>query len=299
MNQLMLLESLMESKSACEVLIPQPPPIASPATSMDMTDGLRFGAVPRNAPRLSVTISAGSMSAFGSGNVEGQAAASRNQLSYSASTPPTATLGKQGRSTVAASLSAFVVPGSIATGGCTGETPDGGSSELVQNASGGLLDEDTRSLRGGLNRSPHSVVLGMVDGRGGNGNFADGVVAGDGERNFEAAVAVEQGLLPPRAIGQEFREGELECECKYSRQFALNHRLQAKKVLKTLAGSTLERFRVHERSGLYVYPDRDRNVFYMTLSEVCEREGTKGGWWRFACHTTLGPLVFVIVKDSG
>ncbi|CAN0522190.1 unnamed protein product, partial [Ectocarpus sp. 12 AP-2014] len=73
-------------------------------------------------------------------------------------------------------------------------------------------------------------------------------------------------VLPQRELGQAFREGELRCECKYTRRFPLYHRLQAQMVLATLATTALDGFRVHGRSDLYVCPDKLGN-FYMTLSE--------------------------------
>lgn len=102
-----------------------------------------------------------------------------------------------------------------------------------------------------------------VAGGGSSGRLVDG--RGGGGVNLN-----QQGGIQParRTIGQAFRPGELECECLYSRRFLLYHRLRPKTVLSTLANSTLESFRVQGRSGLYVCPDKEGDVFYMTLMEV-------------------------------
>lgn len=81
----------------------------------------------------------------------------------------------------------------------------------------------------------------------------------------------------PRTLGERFRVGDLSCECKYSRRFPLNHRLRGDKVqnvLKNLDSKTLAHAKVPGIGQLYVYPDMQRNIFYMTLSGVCmDREG--------------------------
>ena len=76
-----------------------------------------------------------------------------------------------------------------------------------------------------------------------------------------------------RAIGERFKVGELSCECKYTRRFGLNHRLRGDKVqavLKNLDSKTLAHAKVPSIGQLYVYPDMQRNIFYMTLSGVCK-----------------------------
>ncbi|CAB1116053.1 unnamed protein product [Ectocarpus sp. CCAP 1310/34] len=50
-NQLMLLESLIQTKVACEVLIPPPHPPATTTTALDMPEVLRVGAVTYSNPR--------------------------------------------------------------------------------------------------------------------------------------------------------------------------------------------------------------------------------------------------------
>lgn len=81
----------------------------------------------------------------------------------------------------------------------------------------------------------------------------------------------------PRTLGERFRVGELSCECKYSRRFPLNHRLRGDKVqnvLKNLDSKTMAHAKVPGIGQLYVYPDMQRNIFYMTLTGVCmDREG--------------------------
>ncbi|CAN0497385.1 unnamed protein product, partial [Ectocarpus sp. 12 AP-2014] len=149
------------------------------------------------------------------------------------------------------------------------------------------LTVDTRSVARGVFRrensldaanrgsgSPCSMPTQLVlDGGGGeSGRVVDGRTTnsthgGGGEQQQQQQQQEEGGLvLPQRELGQAFREGELRCECKYTRRFPLYHRLQAQMVLATLATTALDGFRVHGRSDLYVCPDKLGN-FYMTLSE--------------------------------
>lgn len=74
----------------------------------------------------------------------------------------------------------------------------------------------------------------------------------------------------------------------------MNHRLQMKSVLTHLAGKTLQGCRVQDRTGLYVYPDKHQNVFYMTLSEVGEAVmgvlmAARGDWLRRSCEARVIP----------
>ena len=281
-NQLMLLESLIESKAPCEILIPPPelPPAATATAGGSIT--------PRMTPKVSDLVSA---SGAGGGAIQQP-------------TPLSAMSAKEsnGRSGGAGgALSAFVAPGSSGGGGGSGS----GSLIKRKSSSGGLVSPDGLGLSGGgglLVKSSAGAIAGRfstVDSQGvvggaaprdgGDGinnirtrssssassssSFQAGAGGGrlvDGRGGGGADTGELRGERPAarRTIGQAFRPGELECECKYSRRFLLYHRLQAKKALGILATSKLEGFRVDGRSGLYVYRDKEGNVFYMTLSEV-------------------------------
>lgn len=278
----MLLESLIESKVACEVLIPQPPsPSITPPPLADAGDSLRPGNTSSRArPKVNVTVNANPSSAPGAGSVDGRGGVPSPQA------PSSAGLAAAPRDPTGygASLSsAFVAPGLPATSGGDGGGGNGGSTahagapnENVRVASLRRPTNDAGSRRMGLGLDLQTTASGLVDSRASrspSGTPAGGWAIGDagiggGNSSALVAAAAEQGGFPPRTLGQAFREGELQCECKYSRRFPMNHRLQMKLVLQHLAGKTLQGCRVQDRTGLYVYPDKHQNVFYMTLSEV-------------------------------
>ncbi|CAM9537419.1 unnamed protein product, partial [Laminaria digitata] len=131
-NQLMLLESLIESKVACEVLIPQPPsPSLTPPSLADAGDSLRPGsASSRSRLNVDVTVNANPASAPGSGSADGRGGVPSPQA------PSSAGLGPASRDPTGygASLSsAFVTPGSAAASGEGGG--NGGSSVAHAGAS--------------------------------------------------------------------------------------------------------------------------------------------------------------------
>lgn len=280
----MLLESLIESQVACEVLIPQspspsltPPPLADPGDSL-----WPGGASSRARLNVNVTVSANSSSAPGTGSIDERGGVPSPQAPSSAGMAP----APRDPTGYGASLSsAFVAPGISASGGDGGGS--GGSAvhagavnENLRVSSLRRSTDDAGSRRGGLGLDLQATASGLVDSRSSrspSGVAGGGWVVGNagiGRDNSSALVATtavaaaEQGGFPPRTLGQGFREGELQCECKYSRRFPMNHRLQMKPVLTHLAGKTLQGCRVQDRTGLYVYPDKHQNVFYMTLSEV-------------------------------
>ncbi|CAN0137147.1 unnamed protein product, partial [Scytosiphon promiscuus] len=194
-------------------------------------------------------------------------------------------------------LSAFIaLPGSagLGGGGLGARKPDSGTSAdgdglgpsvggLLRRSSSGTgryLTVDTRRAGGGL------LADGRDGGGGGGGSSSSRLIDGRASGGNAVETGVDDGQQKQavcysprrrrRKIGQAFRPGELECECKYSRRFPLYHRLRANNVLDTLAKYTLEGFRVRGRSGLYVCPDRVGNFFYMTLSEEGGREAVRG-----------------------
>lgn len=266
----MLLESLSQTKVPCEVLIPQPGPNVAPNSRSKVGElgSMDGGALQPPPPPLLAA-----KEATGGGGMT--------------STP-----------------SAFVAPGAPRrSGGGGGGSFDGrvvGSTgaEGLRLGVGGLLRKSSalagRSLidnaRGVDNGSPREGGDGLNSSRMPSSSTSSSssacssppsslqtVVGGGGGRLVDArsgGASIKQqgwvGGIPPghRTIGQAFRPGELECECRYSRRFPLYHRLQANVVLGTLASSTLEGRRVRGRSGLYVCPDKEGNVFYMTLMEV-------------------------------
>lgn len=260
----MLLESLIQAKVPCEVLIPPPGP-----------------SIPRlSRPKVSVLVSMDSGRAL-------------------QPPPPPLLTGKDstGGGGTAGALSAFVAPGAARRGSSSGNFDrrtagsmaaegvglgEGSGLRKSSAGAGRSLTIDTRGVEGGSPRdggdgtntsrlpssssssssSPPSSFQ-PVAGGGSSGRLVDGRGGG--------ANTIQHGGVQSarRTIGQEFRPGEFECECRYSRQFLLYHRLRPKAVLSTLASSkTLETFRVQGRSGLYVCPDEEGNVFYMTLMEV-------------------------------
>lgn len=288
----MLLESLIESKVACEVLIPQPPsPSLTPPSLADAGDSLRPGsASSRSRLNVNVTVNANPASAPGSGSADGRGGVPSPQA------PSSAGLGPASRDPTGygASLSsAFVTPGSAAASGEGGGNGGsrvahaGVSNDNVRVASLRRSMDDAGSRRSGLGLDLQTTASGLVDSRAsrspsgavaaGGWVVGEGGIGGDKGSTLMAppAAPAEQGGFPPRTLGQGFREGELECECKYSRRFPMNHRLQIKPVLTQLAGKTLQGCRVQDRTGLYVYPDKHQNVFYMTLSEVGGRGVTR------------------------
>ena len=280
-NQRMLLESLIESKVACEVLIPRPPsPSLTPPPLVDAGDSLRPGNTSTRARlKANATVGANPSNAPGTGGVDGRGEVPSPQAPSFAGLVPTPRDPTGYGSYLS---SAFVAPGLSAGsgdgGGNGGSTAHAGApNENVRVAPLRRSTEDAGSRRSGLGLNLQAAASGLVDSRASrtlSGTAAGGGVVGDpgigGDKSSApmAAAAAEQGGFPPRALGQGFREGELECECKYSRRFPMNHRLQMKLVLTYLAGKTLQGCRVQDRTGLYVYPDKHQNVFYMTLSEV-------------------------------
>lgn len=283
----MLLESLIEAKVPCEVLIPPPGP-----------------GIPRlTRPKVGVLVSMGSGSAL--------------------QPPPPPLLAGEDSST-GGTLSAFVAPGAARRGSGSGsfdrrtagsmgaEGPGRGEGGVLRKSSARTeqsLTVDTRGVDRGSPRdggdgtnvsrmlsssssssSPPPSSFQPVAG-GGSGRLVDGRGGGSN--------AKPQGELHParRMIGQAFRPGELECECRYSRRFPLYHRLRPKEVLSTLAISSLEMFRVRGRSGLYVCPDKEGDVFYMTLMEVrlnsqvqCRGRFVASSALRAGCEHTRGNL---------
>lgn len=235
----MLLENLIETKIPCEVLIPLPRP--SPALPV-------LGAsVPRiNHPKVNVLISAGS--------------------ALHPSPPSTvAVQNTNGSGGAVGATSAFVAPGSAGTSGGGGSI----SFDRRKSTSAGSVSADALGM--GESGLLHKSLAGRsltIDTRGVGVGVGGRLVDGRASSASTNEQRVEF-LRSQRVIGQAFRAGELECECKYSRRFPLYHRLQANRVLGTLAISpALEGFRVQGRSGLYVYPDKENNFFYITLTEV-------------------------------
>ncbi|CAN0487213.1 unnamed protein product, partial [Ectocarpus sp. 12 AP-2014] len=325
-NQLMLLESLIQTKVACEVLIPPPrPPSTTTTTAPDMPEVLRVGAVTYSNPRArrpkanALTGAAGApLGGVGGGSrsIDDKGVGERGGLLMQSPPPagtasPVASAAKDAgvvaRDGAVGTSSAFVTPESAAgTGGNSDRkklspTVDGigpGGEGLLGKAStwvGCSLTVDTRSVASGALRRENSLGAAnkgsgspcpsptqlVLDGGGGeSGRVVDGRTTnsthgGGGERQQQQQE--EGGLvLPQRKLGQAFREGELRCECKYSRRFPLYHRLKAQIVLATLATTALDGFRVHGRSDLYVCLDKPGN-FYMTLSEAPRGDAASRG----------------------
>lgn len=180
----------------------------------------------------------------------------------------------------------------------------GSSSELLRKGStgrsmpegvpGGIVGRRSEPDRSSNDHSSAATRNRLLDCRGRSNdvsaaasNSGVGSAGSSGREQPPPALSTKKAILrhrreqeippPPRGIGQEFREGELECDCQYSRRFSLNHRLSANYVLNSLDRVTLDSFRVAGRSELYVYPDKERNVFYMTLSEVRGGGSCRGG----------------------
>lgn len=282
----MLLESLIEAKVPCEVLIPPPGP-----------------SIPRmSRPKVSVVVSTDGGSALQS--------------------PPPALLAEKdntgggGGGGTVDPLSAFVAPEAArkSSGGSSDRETSGAEgvrlSEgcVLRKSSAGVgrsLTIDTRRVETGSPRdsgdgistsrmpssssssssSPPSSFQSLAGG--GSGRIVD-------SRGTGVNINQTGGIQPARrTIGQAFRPGELECDCRYSRRFLLYHRLQPKAVLGTLASSTLESFRVDGRNGLYVCPDKEGNVFYMTLMEVRHFNPSEhlGRFVALFCSTCWGDLL--------
>lgn len=287
-NQLMLLESLIQTKVACEVLIPPPRPPATTTTASDIPEALRVGTVTYSNPRARRP-----KANVGRGGLLLQSPPPAGTVSPVASAAKDA--GVVARDGAVGAPSAFVAPESAAGSGRKILSPSvdgiglGGEGRLSKASTwaGRPLTVDTRSVVSGVFRRENSLDAAnkgsgstcssptqlVLDGAGGeSGRVVDGRTTnsthgGAGERQQQQQEEGRLGL-PPREPGQAFREGELRCECKYSRRFPLYHRLQAQMVLVTLANMALDGFRVHGRSDLYVCPEKLGN-FYMTLSEVC------------------------------
>lgn len=247
----MLLKSLIETKVPCEVLIPPPEP-----------------SLPRpSRPKVSVLVSMDHGHAL-------------------QPPPPPVVAGeaKTGGSGTVGTLSAFVAAGSARRGsmGVGGlGLGEGGVLRKSSAGAGQSLTIDTEGVdSGSLRDSGDSTNTSRMPSSSSSSSSSppssfQPVAGGGGGRLVDgrggAANAKHMGGIHPtrRTIGQAFRPGELACECRYSRRFPLYHRLQAKEVLSTLASSTLEGLRVDgSGSGLYVCPDKEGNVFYMTLMEV-------------------------------
>lgn len=293
----MLLESLHESKVACDILIPPLPPPPPPST-MDVTDSpLRssFGLASALTRRPRVTITPGPSynnhsTVASSGRIDSRGATAARQLgqpSVAAIPPAPASRDATAPAGAQASPSAFVNPAFEArAAGDPTSTAGGdrrthlkrGSSEssVLAVAPSGAAARDrgaggVGAVGDDLGRALPAVTSRMVDGRGSQ----DGGVGGPGllgaSQTTEVAVSApaEKEDCAARATAlQGFREGDLQCGRKYSRRFSLNHRLHGATVLHELRRTALAPFAVHGRSGLYVYLDGRRNVFYLTLSEV-------------------------------
>lgn len=303
-NQLVLLESLHESKVACDILIPPltPPP---PPTAMDVGDSplrssLGMASSLTRRPRVVITPGPNYINPHNNNNNNNAATASSGRTD------------NRGAPAAVPSSSAFIKPAFEARaagdpisggGGGSARSRDGrihlrrGSSESVLQdmpseaaaaastsaAAAVAVARDRGSGSGGvgafgddLGRSapPTVVASRVIDGRGSRGGGGGiGGSARGGSQAAEvtaevAAAAAEKEDCFPRTAGQGFREGDLQCGRKYSRRFSLNHRLHGATVLHELRRTALAPFAVQGRSGLYVYLDRRRNIFYMTLSEV-------------------------------
>lgn len=170
-----------------------------------------------------------------------------NRVAKGATISSALTLGGEGRSAVAS------------------ESSDPTTSRSKLAAGFGNPSSTTQRLVG-ADRPRMNALSRILDGRRGNARNDDG------EGSFALAkidTAVTGMDDVPRTAGhQGFREGDLECQCVYYRQFPLNHRLLPTEVLTSLGYVNLAQFAIDGRSNLYVYRDKHRHVFYMKLSEV-------------------------------
>lgn len=289
-NQLSLLESLIESKVASKALIPEPqwppPPPSNTrgSPSRSPSGGFSHG----RKPSFRVSISSSMSDPFRPATKAGGQGLPSRASPPGQPPPPSPSPSPSRQPTGGASASsAFEARGTAAGRGGRALIGGGGVGKLERKSSSWVLSDEGGARGGVVDPRSRSVVSRVFDGRG----SADG---GSGGRESESSPG--RYLTPetdeacrPRSLGEAFREGELQCECKHSRRFALNHRLRGDKVatvLVQLDSKTLAHCKVHDRVGLYVYPDMKRNIFYITLSEVSrEASGLRGR----SCRSHLFP----------
>lgn len=269
MNQLLLLDSLHETKYVSHYLISRPPP--APSSESPCRGPSAFVVVQQNKGATRRTPYGPGASGSGGGGID----PSRHRLPRVTAGKPLAATDAIDRTDreakfgpVASAFAAGVAAESDIIGRRGGAT---GAPRVERVPSEGRDAVGSRAAAGDIS----GRVLNANNSGGGRG----GRSSGGGGVPVRPDPMISSTQAPPgsapdaapdetRHAARVFREGELACERKYYHQFPLNHRLSPTKVLSSLANTTLDKFAVHGRSNLYVYSDEEHHVFYVALSEV-------------------------------